>query len=243
MSSDQFVKLLCRAYKNRKGIFSNRINAEDLVPATLTQLSKSLFLFYVLQLDYGMKSQILYEGANKLVDADLDFFTPKTIKTLTKSGLGQTLQTYLHPRYLNEVLKRYKVNTELLVKKYKGDPRRIFADSKLAKEVEKKVSEFRGFGPKIGNFFIRSMIGCFDYDYPDLSELTQPVDIHDVRITYFLGFIDSPHATNKNVRRVKEIWKQACKKAKVSWLIFDKALWLLGSVGKPKTKEEIFNLL
>ena len=243
MTKEEFVKSLVLAYESGKGIFSKKLNAEDQVPKDLSKLSKSLFLFYVLQLDYGMKSQMLYDGAKELMKEHPEFLTPQNIKVHPGTGLQQTLKRYLHPRYINEAVLRYKSNTDLLLRNYSGDPRKIFTASKTAREVEKKVRKFRGFGPKIGNFFIRSMVNCFSYNYVDLADITQPVDIHDVRVTYLMGFISSPKMTTTNIKKVKEIWKDACKKVKVSWLDFDKALWLLGSEGKPKSREDVLMIL
>lgn len=105
------------------------------------------------------------------------------------------------------------------------------------------MRDFRGFGPKIGNFFVRSMINTFNYKYLDIQDILPPVDVHDVRIAYLMGYTDSNKMTQKNIRKVKEIWSVGCKKGKVSWLVFDKALWLLGSEGKPKTKQDVLNLV
>ena len=49
--------------------------------------------------------------------------------------------------------------------------------------------------------------------------------------------------TKKNINFVKQLWNEACVKSEKSWLVFDKALWLLGSEGRPKTKKDIFKLL
>ena len=88
MTEEEFVKSLVFAYESGKGIFSNKLNAEDQVPKNLSKLSKSLFLFYVLQLDYAMRSQILYQGAEELVKEHPEFFTPQNIKV--RPNLGQT---------------------------------------------------------------------------------------------------------------------------------------------------------
>lgn len=49
--------------------------------------------------------------------------------------------------------------------------------------------------------------------------------------------------TTQNVNAVKQLWPNACKSADISWLVFDKALWLLGSEGKPKSKGDLLALL
>ncbi len=49
--------------------------------------------------------------------------------------------------------------------------------------------------------------------------------------------------TAKNINLVKRVWQDACIKAGQSWLVFDKALWLLGSEGKPKSQHDLISTL
>jgi len=105
------------------------------------------------------------------------------------------------------------------------------------------LKDFRGFGPKIGNFFVRTMINTFGYKYKDIDTILPPVDVHDVKIAYLLGYTDSDQMSEKNINTVKKLWNEACIKSGESWLIFDKALWLLGSEGNPRSKEDILNLI
>lgn len=243
MNPEEFVKRVVTSYEEGRGLFANKVNAEELVPSYLSDLEKALFLFYVIQLDYAMKSQLLYEGAKRLLRDKPGFFNPVSLNALEEALLAEILKEYLRPRYINEAIKRYKTNTSHILENYKGDPREIFNLSKSAKEAELRLKKFRGFGPKIGNFFIRSMINSFGYNFSDLAEITQPVDVHDIRITYLLGLINSPDISRQNVVLTKQIWKDACNKTGLSWLTFDKALWLLGSEGKPKTLEDLLTLL
>ena len=243
MKPEEFVEKVVTQYTNGKGIFRNKINAEELVPRDLDDLGRALFIFYVLQLDYAMKSQILYRGANKLYRENSKFFTPNYISKLSNNSLSTYLRQYLHPRYINEAVRRFQLNTEVLIKRYEGDPRKIFENTLLCHEVIKRLKDFRGFGPKIGNFFVRTMINTFSYNFTDVDSVLPPVDIHDVRIAYLLGYVDEDKMTSKNINIVKKLWSESCKRSKKSWLVFDKALWLLGSEGKPKSKEDIFQLL
>lgn len=243
MTPQEFVTKLTQLYNNNSGIFSNKINAEELVPSGLDNLHKALFIFYVLQLDYGMKSQILYRGANKLNKEKPNFFTTNYVSTQSEEQLSKTIKEYLHPRYINEAVKRYVYNTNTLMSQYNGNPLNLFDNSNSCMEVLGRLKDFRGFGPKIGNFFVRTMINSFNYQYGDIELMLPPVDIHDVRIAYLMGFTDSDKMTQKNINSVKTLWNKACIDTSNSWLIFDKALWLLGSEGKPKTKDDLLRLL
>ena len=243
MKPEEFVSTVVTKYQNGLGIFKNKLNAEELIPSDLDDLTRSQYIFYVFQLDYAMKSQILYNGARDLYLLERGFFTPKFIDKLSEKDLVDYLKKYLHPRYINESVKRYRFNTLVLSERYEEDPRKIFEGVDKCNEVEKRLKEFRGFGPKIGNFFIRTMINTFNYTYEDIATILPPVDVHDVRTAYLLGFIDCDLMTERNINSVKKIWSDACLKSGESWLIFDKALWLLGSEGKPKSKEDVLRLI
>lgn len=243
ISPEDFVQKLTFAYENGYGIFNNRINAEELVPTHANNLQKALYLFYVLQLDYATKSQNLYTNAQRLFNKDSDFFTPTHVLEIKEIDLLNTLKKDLRPRYINEAVKRYIFNSHMLKDKYNSDPRNIFINATSAKEIIQRIRQFRGFGPKIGNFFIRCMINTFEYEYKDIDEISPPIDVHDVNVTYLLGYIKNKDMTKKNINEVKSIWKKACISTGKSWLLFDKALWLLGSEGKPKTKEDVLSLV
>jgi endonuclease III len=243
MEPSIFVKKVVNQYNSGKGIFRNKVNAEELIPSDLNKLNKALYIFYVLQLDYAMKSQILYKGALKLHKEYKNFFLPKNISSLSDNDLGTYLKDYLHPRYINEAVKRYKFNTRILIDKYKGDASSIFKNVGHCSEVIKRLKDFRGFGPKIGTFFIRTMINTFGYEFTDIGTILQPVDVHDVRIAYILGYTKSDKMSQSNIDFVKKIWNKACQESGVNWLIFDKALWLLGSEGRPQNKNDILKLL
>ncbi|OGC45510.1 hypothetical protein A2V49_04765 [candidate division WWE3 bacterium RBG_19FT_COMBO_34_6] len=243
MTPQEFVIKVTLLYNSNSGIFSTKINAEELIPVGLDNLHKALFIFYVLQLDYAMKSQILYRGANRLYREKENFFTPDYLSIQTEDQLSKIIKEYLHPRYINEAVKRYIQNTYTLIHQYDGNPLNLFDNTESCMEVLGRLKSFRGFGPKIGNFFVRTMINTFNYQYNDIDLMLPPVDVHDVRIAYLMGFTDTDQMTQKNINNVKNIWSKACIDTSNSWLIFDKALWLLGSEGKPKTYEEVLKLL
>jgi len=239
---DDFARKVVDAYTVGRGVFADKVNAEDHLPENLTDLEKAQFLFYVIQLDYATKSQRLYENTKNLVQENPEAFKPQYVSSLKDSELKSLLEE-LSPRYINEAVTRYKKNTGKLLDEYGGDPREIFRKAGTAKEAVTLTREFRGFGPKIGNFFVRTMVNTFGYDYPDIENILPPVDRHDVNIAYLMGYVDSNEMTERNIKRVKRLWSAACLEAGVSWLTFDKALWLLGSEGQPAFKDDVFRLL
>lgn len=243
LTPSSFARNVTNKFTAREGVFSEFRNVEDYVPNEADQLGQSRFLFYVVQLDYSMRGRVLYEGARNLFNENPGFFTPQYILNLSNAELIEILKTSMKPRYPNEAVSRYKQNSRKLEEEYEGDPMLIFTESTSATLVLEKIHEFRGMGPKIGNLFFRSMVSFFGLKYEDINSVLPPVDIHDVRIAHLLGFIEKPDMTDKNIQGVKILWSRACQEADVDWVIFDRALWLLGSGGKPKTKEDILNLI
>ena len=243
MRPEEFAKKVVEAYEEGRGVFANKVNAEDLVPPGADDLEKAQFLFYVTQLDYATRSQRLYEGARRLFESDKRYFNPQYLITLSDKELRVLMSESLKPRYINEAVQRWQANSKLLVEEYKGDPRAIFERSGSAKDALDKVWEFRGFGPKIGNFFVRTMVNTFKYEFEDVEEILPPVDTWDVKIAYLLGYLGSPDMSSRNVKEAQKLWSIACREAGVSWLTFDKALWILGSEGKPKIKSNMEDLL
>lgn len=242
MESSEFAEKLVDLIEARRGVFANKINVEDWVPAELDSAGKANYLFYLTQLDYAVKSILLYQGAQNLFYINKSFFTPGYISKTRKKQLESAMKQYLRPRYINEAVLRYKLNSQELNKHYDGNSLEIFKDGD-AKQILKKIWEFRGFGPKTGNLFFRSVVTTFGLELENVDDILQPVDIHDVRIAKLMGYIENDQMTDKNIDIVKKMWSAACKKADVNWLMFDKALWILGSVGKPKSREDVIDLI
>lgn len=242
-SPSEFVKLVVTKFEKREGVFSEFRNVEEYVPKEALPEQQALFLFYVVQLDYAVRGRVLYPGAAGLFNQNPEFYSPQFIKSLQDAELFELLASNLKPRYPNEAVIRYKLNSRQLEELYESNPLKIFTESQTAKEVLDKIHSFRGMGPKTGNLFFRSMVLFFNLDYPDIDSVLPPVDIHDVRIAHILGFTESDEMSENNINKVKVIWNKASNESGVKWMIFDRALWLLGSEGKPKSKQDILNLL
>lgn len=231
LNAPQIVESVVKAYQNAAGVFANYANAEDYVP-TKDKYEVANYLFWVIQMDYQTKSSTLYENATKLWGEDNSRFSAKWIAQANEKTLRKLIEEGFRPRFPNEIFLRFRNNSEALLTQYDGEAYNIIKASSSARELLDKILQFRGFGPKLGNFLLRTYVDLFDLKYNDLEEILPPVDIHDVRLAYQWGLTDSQEMSAKNIQRIKELWSEACKKANVNWIIFDKALWLLGSNGK-----------
>jgi hypothetical protein len=228
-STKEVVIKVVSAYREGKGIFSNKVNAEDLVP-NVSKENKALFLFWVIQMDYSIKSSSLYKKANKLYSERPEWIQTSYLQKLSEEEL-RTLITRLSPRYPNEIFIRLSQNSRKLLNLFNGSAWNLVTQSQCAQELLSNIRQFRGFGPKLGNFLARTYIDLFNLEYDDLNTILPPVDIHDVRLTYEWGFNNSKDMTTKNIKLVQQIWSTACTDANRSWITFDKALWLIGSEG------------
>jgi len=230
-SPEEIVTDICNAYSSSLGIFAEKTNAEDLVP-NIEKKQQVQFLFWIIQMDYATKSSKLYENANKLFNFNNSWLKPDYFLEMTDEKLLEFVKTKFRPRYANEIVKRFKSNAKKLNEEYSGLAINIINSSESATELLLKIKEFRGFGDKLANFLFRTYVDLLKLSYPDISQILPPVDVHDVRLTYEWGFIQNKEMTEKNINLVKQLWSNACNNTNLSWIIFDKALWLVGSKGR-----------
>jgi endonuclease III len=227
---EEIVTDICNAYNNSLGVFIEKTNAEDLVP-NIDKDQQVQFLFWVIQMDYATKSSKLYENSNRLYKENTFWLSPDYFLNMTDEILLVFIKTNFRPRYANEIVKRFKINAKKLNEEYSGSAINIVHSANSAVELLSKVKEFRGFGDKLANFLVRTYIDLLQLTYSDIDQVLPPVDVHDVRLTYEWGFIENKDMTEKNIKYVKKLWSNACKNTNSSWIIFDKALWLIGSKG------------
>lgn len=230
-SAEEIVIDICNAYNNSTGIFIEKSNAEDLVPDIKKDLQIQ-FLFWIIQMDYATRSNKLYENANMLFKENDSWLMPDYFLNMSDEQLLVFIKTNFRPRYSNEIVKRFKINAKKLNDDYSGLAINIIRSSRSAVELLLKIKEFKGFGNKLANFLLRTYVDLLELTYSDIDQVLPPVDVHDVRLTYEWGFIRNKDMTEKNINYTKKLWSDACKKTKLSWIVFDKALWLIGSKGK-----------
>lgn len=224
---EQIVKKLVTEFRARKGVFQNRINVEDWVPDWANRQEKANFLFLVTVLDYGMRSVILYQGANGLFKERKELLDPKKLSEADEKELANLLLQFLHVRFPNEAAKRWLTNSQKLLTEFDGNVFKIF-DEPSALKVLEHIYQFRGFGKKTGGLFLRSMVNTFNLSYLDVDKIPMPIDRHKLRLTYEWGFISEDEYNRKDRQKVDRIWKAACQKAGISWLEFDRAFWIWG---------------
>ncbi|MBM4401758.1 MAG: hypothetical protein FJ044_00740 [Candidatus Cloacimonetes bacterium] len=226
-SPEEIVKNLVASFRAGKGVFKERINVEDWVPTWPNREEKAKFLFLVTVLDYGMKSVVLYKGANNLFRERRELLQPKNLIRVEEKVLSGILQKFLHVRFPNEAAKRWTENSRQLLTTYNGDVLSLFNEPSALK-VLTNIHGFRGFGEKTGNLFFRSVVNTFGINYVDIDEVPMPIDRHKLRLTYEWGFINAQQYQEGDREKVSRIWKMACQRVGISWLEFDRAFWIWG---------------
>jgi len=238
-----------KAFKEKAGLLAS---IEDLIeyqiPEGVIPLSKahSLFLFYTAFNDQGMKSSRLYHRMKEMFKSFQDLFNPGYILEQYKNeediNLIKATGLFLGTRYPGETGRRWYVNSQKLQQLFDGDPRKLFQYSRNATVLLEKIKSFRGYGPKTGGMLLRAIIGLKFAEVDGLEKVFMPVDIHDVRISFYTGILNNndaiPDYENYHlyVKRVQEIILDTCNSLQINWLDIDRGLWLTGSKGCVKKK-------
>jgi len=241
----QIVRLLAAAFSRAEGLLAETDDlVERQIPPGVAALSRehALFLFYTLPNDHGMKSNRLYARAKELFRARPDLFEPFALLNRFASWedfqLVELTGRFLGTRFPKQTAKNWLVNSRELVNSFHGDPRRLFSSATDARELLKRITAFRGFGPKIGGMLLRAIVGLGFADVRNLDKVLVPVDIHDSRIAFFTRMVVDGENSGKQstdyysyASTVRRLLRDACAESGTPWLDVDRALWLIGSRG------------
>lgn len=245
--ADSVVTRLAVAYEQREGILSETDDlVENQIPEGVALLSSehARFLFYVVSNDRGTKSSRLYARAKQLFKDDPQIFEPAYV-VAEFSGpddpiLVRRSAAALGARYPQSSARAWYLNSTRLVRQYDGDPRLLFQAHGSARGLIAAIIGFDGYGPKTGGILLRAAVGLGFAKVRDLEAVLVPVDIHDSRISFFTGIVQSasrntmPAETTHyrdHVATIQMILRDSCQRVAVSWLDVDRALWLIGSRG------------
>jgi len=248
--AEMVVQRLYAAFSQRQGLLSELENlVENQIPEGVFPLSRehSLFLFFTVFNDHGMKSVRLYSLAKKLFHLQPEIFDPaRVLATFTgpeDPDLLAATGRYLSVRYPKVTAANWYVNSKRLCDLYAADPRNLFSSTAKAAELLDGITQFRGYGPKTGGMLLRAVIGLGFAKVTGLEEVLLPVDIHDSRISFLTGMIRagdkrtvSPADYYRHVPQIQRMLLDTCNTLGLSWLNVDRALWIIGSRGCVDTR-------
>ncbi len=239
------VSRIEEAFRSRAGILSETEDlVENQIPHGVAPLSRehALFLFYTVANDHGMKSSRLYSEAKTLFVEDGGLFEPLKVLANYLGPEDERLITAtgkrLGTRYPKETAKSWYLNSKRLVDRYEGDPRNMLRSTSDARALMKEITEFRGYGPKIGGMFLRAAVGLGFARVSGLEQVLVPVDIHDSRISFMTEILRPGSEASLQdinyynyVTQVQRVLLQTCNSLGLEWLDTDRALWIIGSRG------------
>lgn len=233
-----------KSFRDHEGLLAETEDlVENQIPEGVKPLSRehALFLFYTVVNDHGVKSSHLYRKAKLLFLEKRDIFEPfrviNNFEGPDDPRLVEATGKRLGTRYPKETAKTWYVNSEKLIAKYDGDPRKLFSCCSEAKDLLREIMTFRGYGPKIGGMLLRAIIGLGFAKVKGVEKVLVPVDIHDSRIAFLTGILEiegkDPLEIDyyAHIHKVQRILRDACNHAGIQWLDVDRALWIIGSRG------------
>ena len=224
-SPESVVLSVTKRFRAHKFPFVERINVEDWVPGHLGREEKARFILFSTSVDYGMKSPILYRGMLNLLMDNPNALEYSYLSKIQQSDLAKLLKNYLHLRWPNDASRYFIENAHILKNKYNDNPLAIYRTSK-GQEVIDRLKKFYGFGKKTTFLCFRATLNVLRLQYPDVNELSMPIDRHKLKFTYLLGYINKQDFLNKKIDKVSNVWINACNNVGISWLEFDRAFWI-----------------
>ena len=239
------IQRLHEAFSRRQGLLNELADlVENQIPEGVSPFSRehSLFLFFTVFNDHGMKSARLYSLAKKLFHTRPEIFEPSKVLEIfagpEDSNLIAATGTCLGVRYPKVTAANWYVNSKRLCELYSANPCNLFSSTGNAAELLEAITDFRGYGPKTGGMLLRAAVGLGFAKVTGLEEVLLPVDIHDSRISFLTRIVrdeDGPIVSSTDyyryVPQIQRMLLDTCNALGLSWLDVDRALWIIGSRG------------
>jgi len=196
----------------------------------------ALYLTYIISIDYMTDAEKLWSKARSAYELYPEMFTPEKILDVGE----RTLQVFLRElgaRFGTCAAQTWKRISQILVERYRGDPRNITAQPLTIREIKEKLSDFPYLrGDKLVNFYIRAMGETGLFKVKDLDELDVPVDKQVTRFTLYTGVLKLKSgkfqgcANDDPLRSlIQGIWRKAAKTIGVAPWKLDEPMWNIGS--------------
>lgn len=177
--------------------FSTKIHPQELFPVlqegAASVIEENPFAFALAAvLDRGTKSEIIwtipYYLQEKTGNLAPHFFAEKSLEELEMIFRSLPFK----PRYITDAPKTVKELSQIVIREYDGDVKRIWRN-KTAAFVKATFQRIYGVGPGIASMIVL-LEKCFKIRFTDLDHRTMDVkpDVHIVRVFQRLGFISVP---------------------------------------------------
>ena len=141
--------------------------------------------FFIAIMDRQMKTDILADKANNLIDNYLH--NPENLWAAIRNTKRETWDKWWEEgkfhRFCDIVCNEQYENADIM-KRYDDDARKIWEGCKNACDLEKRLTEFRGVGPAIADMIIGGLFDLKEIDPKkiDPKELDVKSDVHVCRV-------------------------------------------------------------
>jgi hypothetical protein len=178
----------------------------------------------------------LWQNAGRIFERHPEYFDPKFITNADPSFLSSLLKN-MGARYANRGAQTWKTISEILLKRYDGDPRNITQKPLTVKELKSIIQGFPELkGKKLSNLYLRVMGENGLFKISDLKDLDIPVDIQVARFTVFSGCLNlksrvlSGCVNDPPIRTsIEQVWRDAAKAIDIAPWQIDEPMWTIGS--------------
>lgn len=134
-----------------------KIGSSDIDVNPNSGREKDLFLWFLASFLFGKRiNQGIARKTYEILTAS-GLNSPDKIINIGRHNLVKKLDEGGYARYDESTADRLIFNSELLKKEYRGRVTNIFAASKDRSELERRLLEFNGVGPKTVEIFMRDI--------------------------------------------------------------------------------------
>jgi hypothetical protein len=236
--AENIGKILHNDFQKRIGYFTGYIMPEYSYPKNIVQGSReqALYFTYVISVDKQTNAVKLWQNAGRIFENHPEYFDPKFIVNADQNFLSSLLKN-LGARYANKGAQTWKTISELLLKRYEGDPRNITRTPLAVKEIKSLIQAFPELkGKKLSNLYLRVMGENRLFKITDLKDLDIPVDIQVARFTIFTGCLNLKSGTLSGCVNeppiqpgIEQVWRNAAKNLGIGPWQIDEPMWTIGS--------------
>lgn len=241
-------KILYHDFYEKRGFFKDYRMPEYILPNNLVYGSKehALYLTYVISMDYMTDAVKLWRQSREEYTYNPDSFTPEKIVSLGEQTL-KTLAKRLGARYPSNAALNLRKISEILLRLYEGDPRKITTEPLSIEQLRSRIEAFPYLrGRKLFNFYLRAMGENGLLKISNFHELDIPVDIQVARFTIYTGVLGLDDGVFRGCVHepplrdlIEEAWRDAAHVLGTYPWKLDEPIWTVGSKLCSKKKCEI----
>ena len=211
-----FAEKLIKEYK--KGSLGSEIHRKWKFPCNFkTKKQRLTYLFFLLNIDYGMRAEKLFEKVKNLAENEPKWFDGNFLKKQSISKIEKLMKEKVEHRFPKQAALRWKKNANVnVITLFKGN----------TNEILEKIEEFYGFGPKLSRLLLRSVVDLKVINQPKgFEKMSLPTDVHVINLGERSGLFNK----KPKAEEAREAWTEVAFEKNIVPVDLDRALWSLGA--------------